>query len=209
MNLPAIITCPIVVLSYGRSGSMLLAHSIGQLCKADPVTIQVATLDHMLSIIPNKTPIHTHLRASKSVFKNYTQIYNLRYDPVETVLSAMLAYTFDHYHQFVDNALINHSSFEFVNWDWLGNACDQFIKWHNHYGAQLSSDDYVVVYEKYVDVICNRPNAYQKVYPNKEVLLSNYAHIREFIVDGYFDSMFASIQPFLQHQNPVDIYQAF
>ena len=209
MNLPAIITCPIVVLSYGRSGSMLLAHNIGQLCNADPVTIQVETLDRMPSILSNKTPIHTHLLVSKSVFKNYTQIYNLRYDPVETVLSAMLAHTFDHYHQFVDHAMINHSSFEFVKWDWLSNACRGFIKWHNHYGAQLYTDDYVVVYEKYVEVISNKPNVYQKVYPNKEYLLSNYDRVREFIVDRYFDSMSTSIQPFLQHQNPADIYQAF
>jgi hypothetical protein len=205
MNLSSIITRPIVVLSYGRSGSMLLTHNIGELLHADPVLLTVAK--QMPDTPPIKTPIHTHINAPKLVFKNYTQIYNLRYDPVETILSDILANTFRHHHQFSSDDLINHNSFKFEKWTWLDKICQQFIKWHMYYGDQLTVDDYVVVYEKYVEVISHRPNAYKQLYTNKDSLLINYDQVREFIVTKYLDSMLASIEPFLQHQNPTNIYQ--
>lgn len=207
MTLPATITRPIVVLSYGRTGSMLLTHNIGQLLNADPVTIQIKTLDQMPIVPLNNTPIHTHIQASKSVFDNYTQIYNLRYDPVETILSKLLANTFDHYHQFNNQDIVNHNSFEFVKWSWLSDICQKFIDWHNHYREQLSSDDHVVIYEKYVDAISNRTSVYKKLYPDKDSLLSNYNQVCEFIIVRYLDKMLASIDPFLKHQNTIDIYQ--
>jgi hypothetical protein len=208
MNLPAIITRPIVVLSYGRSGSMLLTHNIGQLLNADLVTLHVSNSNlQMPSILPNKTPIHTHMLVSKSFFKDYTQIYNLRYDPVETILSKILADTFKHYHQFTNQDLVTHNSFEFVEWQCLDKMCQRFIEWHVHYGTQLLPDDYVVVYEKYVDTISNRSSAYQPLYTNKNCLLINYDQVRKFIIDNYLDCMLTSIDPFLQHQNPFDIYQ--
>jgi hypothetical protein len=205
MNLPAIITRPIVVLSHGRSGSMLLTHNIGQLLHADPVTLHVAK--QMPHSPPNNTPIQTHIIAPKLVFKNYTQIYNLRYDPIETVLSSILANTFKHYHQFDHQDWINHNSFNFERWDQLEGMCQQFVEWHIHYGSQLTVDDYVVVYEKYVDVIHNRPSSYKQLYTNKDSLLINYNLVREFIETKYLDRMLASIEPFLKHQNPVNIYQ--
>jgi len=208
MNLPAIITRPVVVLSHGRSGSMLLTHDIGQKLNANPVARHAATPEQIPNIPANNTPIQVHMIAPKSVFENYTQIYNLRYDPVETTLSRILADTFKHYHQFDHQDWINHDSFEFERWGWLGGMCQRFVEWHTHYGSQLTVDDYVVVYEKYVDVIHNRPSAYKPLYTNKDSLLINYNQVREFIVDNYLDSMLASIEPFLKHQNPADIYQA-
>jgi len=184
---------------------MLLTHNIGQLLHADPVALHVAK--QMPHTPPNNIPVQTHMVAPKVVFNNYTQIYNLRYDPVETVLSSILAHTFEHFHQFTSDDLIRHDCFKFEKWTLLDRMCQQFIRWHMHYGHQLTVDDYVVVYEKYIDVICHRPNAYRPLYINKESLLMNYDQVREFIVTKYLDSMLASIEPFLQHQNPTNIYQ--
>ena len=183
-----------VILSYGRSGSVLLAHNVGRNLGALPTYVKsVADLGSPV--------IHTHLMLSADNFTGYQRIFNLRTDPIETVLSFMIANHYKQYHKFKDQELPTLEPF-YVDPADINHCCQGLINWHNYYANQLTDNDTVIVYEKMVELLT--ASVYDKIYPNKDEILLNYMEAKH-ICEQHQSQMLDSINVFLLHKNKQDI----
>jgi LPS sulfotransferase NodH len=183
-----------VILSYGRSGSVLLAHNVGRNVGSLPTYVKsVAELGNPV--------VHTHLMLSADNFTGYQRIFNLRTDPIETVLSFMIAKHYKQYHKFKDQELPTLEPF-YVDPADISHCCQGLINWHNYYANQLTNDDTVIVYEKMVELLT--VSVYDKIYPNKDEILLNYTEAKN-ICEQHQNQMLDSIELFLLHKNTQDI----
>ena len=186
-----------IILSFGRSGSVLLAHNIGQKINALPIYLKNIN-DPLVNPV-----IHTHKLLTIAQTQEYTRVFNLRVDPVETILSWLIANHSTRYHKFatetidiIDPFVIELGSVQFL--------CNSYIAWHNYYSGTLDQTDCVVVYETMVAGLISP--VYDRIYPNKKQLIINYDEVVEKIKDFRPELEIAS-RPFIDHQNIVDIYQ--
>ena len=185
-----------VILSYGRSGSVLLAHNVGRNVGFLPT--------YAKSITDLGSPVvHTHLKLSADNFTGYQRIFNLRSDSIETVLSFIIASHYKKYHKFKDQELPTMPPF-YVDLAVVDHLCQGLINWHDYYANQLTDNDMVIIYEQMVDLLTT--SVYDKIYPNKDELLLNYSEARK-ICEQYQDQMINSIGSFLTHKNRQDIKQ--
>lgn len=187
-----------IVLSYGRSGSVLLAEKLGRATKTLPS--YVTDVSHL-----GKTPVqHCHLLLKPSHTTDHNRIFNLRQDPVETVLSYTLAQHYQIYHQFKDQSLA-FESFVFDQWVKLHQTIQKYIAWHLHYAAQLNSNDVVVFYEDMIPKLSDPDATYHAVYKNKRQLISNYDQVIDRI-NRHTKRLHDSQKSFVEHENQRDIY---
>lgn len=183
-----------VILSYGRSGSVLLAHNVGRNVGFLPT--------YAKSVTDLGSPVvHTHLMLSADNFTGYQRIFNLRADPVETVLSFVIADHYKKYHKFKDQNLPSQDPF-CIDLDKINAYCQRLIDWHTYYSTQLKDDDIVIVYEQMINLLTT--SVYDKIYPNKSKILLNYSEANH-ICKQHQDQMLDSIELFLLHKNTQDI----
>jgi hypothetical protein len=183
-----------VILSYGRSGSVLLAHNVGRNVGSLPTYAKT-------SLEPGSAVVHTHLMLPADDLSGYQRVFNLRADPIETVLSFLIAVHCKKYHKFTNQDLPATVPF-FVDLEGIEFYCQQLIKWHNYYSEQLTTNDVVVVYEQMIELLTT--SVYDQIYPNKSAILLNYSQAR-LTCEQYKNQMIDSISPFLLHKNTQDI----
>lgn len=179
-----------IILSYGRSGSVLLAHNIGRNLKFLPVYLK--TPEELTYPV-----IHSHLFLTENQTGNYTRVFNLRQDPIETVLSFAIANKNNQYHKFATETAKVTETF-CVDLEQVRKLCNGLVTWHNYYASTLTSNDCVVVYEQFIAKLANA--VYDKIYPDKDNIILNYHEVYE-ECEKYKDAMLNSIAPFLQHVN--------
>ena len=146
--------------------------------------------------------IHSHLLLTPEQTHGYTRVFNLRADPVETVLSFIIADRYKQYHKRKNQDLPPQEPFN-VNLADIECRCQGLIDWHNYYSTQLTDDDIVVVYEQMVELLTT-PGIYDRIYPNKDEILLNYSEAKH-ICEQYRDQMLESSKIFLLHKNTQDI----
>lgn len=203
-----------IVLSYGRSASVMLAHRIGNLQGHQPSFINLYS---NLSECPVQ---HTHLLFSSDKLDNFCRVFSLRKDPVQTILSFLFVERFKVYHKVSDeyqNVLYQHlnqqttdltlTPFVFNNWHGIQALCDQYSKWHEFYSNQLLANDYVVFYEDILNHVENPSTNYQLVYNNKDKILLNYNEVVEYIDKNFKQAMLDSQMVYARHQNSTNIYK--
>jgi len=183
-----------VILSYGRSGSVLLAHNVGRIFGSLPTYAKLES--ELVGPV-----VHTHLMVPADKFDGYQRIFNLRADPVETVLSWIIADHYNKYHKFVNQEQSILTPF-YGSLDKVSNLCQHFIRWHRHYSTQLNSTDLVIVYEHMIDLLTT--SVYDQIYPDKSSILLNYSEIK-LACEQHRDQMLDSIDSFLLHKNTQDI----
>ena len=183
-----------VILSYGRSGSVLLAHNVGRNVGFLPT--------YAKSVTDLGSPVvHTHLMLPADDFAGYQRIFNLRADPVETVLSFAIADHYKKYHKFKNQELPITDPFN-VGLDNINAYCQRLIDWHNYYSKQLTDDDTVIVYEQMINLLTS--SVYDRIYPNKDEIILNYSEAKH-ICRQYQTQMLDSIKIFLLHKNTQNI----
>lgn len=183
-----------VILSYGRSGSVLLAHNVGKIFGSPPT---YAKLESQLG----SPVVHTHLMLPADKFSGFQRIFSLRADPVETVLSLIIAHHYNQFHKFANEDRSTLMPFN-GSPGMVNHYCRQYINWHSHYSAQLATTDVVVVYEHMIDLLTT--SVYTRIYPDKSNILLNYSEIK-LVCQQQQDKMLDSIDLFLQHKNTQDI----
>jgi len=183
-----------VILSYGRSGSVLLAHNVGRIFGSLPTYVKLES--DLVSPVA-----HTHLVLSADKLSGYQRIFNLRADPVETVLSYVIADYHNKYHKFIDQDLPTPDPF-LIDLRRVKTHCQCLISWHQHYSKQLTTRDVVIVYEQMIELLTT--SVYDKIYPDKATLLLNYSQAR-LTCQQYESQMLDSITPFLLHRNTQDV----
>jgi LPS sulfotransferase NodH len=191
----------IIILSYGRSGSVLLAHNVGRNVGSLP-TYAKGDFFSSGTVLDSDSPvIHSHLMLSADNFAGYQIIFNLRADPSETVLSFMIANHYKQYHKFKDQELPASEPF-YVDPVKIKHCCQRLIAWHNYYANQLTVNDMVIVYEHMINLLTT--SVYDPIYPDKDKILLNYFEAKK-ICSQYQDQMLDSINRFLLHKNTKDI----
>ena len=183
-----------VILSCGRSGSMLLAHNVGRIFGSLPTYAQSES--QLAGPV-----VHTHLQLPADKFSGYQRIFNLRADPVETVLSFIIADHYKQYHRFINQEQSTQTPF-YSSLDKVNYYCQRLIHWHRYYSTQLNTTDVVIVYENMIDLLIT--NVYAQIYPDKSNILLNYSEIR-LACEQHRDQMLNSIDLFLLHKNTQDI----
>lgn len=183
-----------VILSCGRSGSVLLAHNVGRIFGSLPTYAKIES--ELVGSV-----VHTHLMLPADKLSGYQRIFNLRADPVETVLSFVIAEHYKKYHKFINQDLSTPDPF-LVDLQRIKTHCQRLISWHQHYSEQLTTGDVVIVYEHMIEQLTT--SVYDKIYPDKATLLLNYLQAR-LACQQYESQMLDSISPFLLHKNTQDV----
>ena len=186
-----------IILSFGRSGSVLLAHNIGQKINSLP-----AYLKNINNPLVNDV-IHSHKLLTIDRTQEYTRVFNLRVNPIETILSYFISSYSKQYHKFATDKLNSIDPFV-IDINLVQSLCNSYVAWHDYYSETLNQTDCVVVYETMVAGLINP--VYDRIYPNKKQLIINYDEVVDKIKDFRTELEIAS-KPFIDHQNVVDIYQ--
>lgn len=191
-----------LVLSHGRSGSVILAENIGRM---------VGVLPKFVTAYPpdlQKFPIqHSHHYFDDDQLEEFQVIYNLRRDPVATILSNVLT---DHYRQFhkVAGQELMFEPFEFNKWHMINGACEFYCDYHNQYSTQLKTRDLVIFYEDLIPALSTVAQTHVPIYPNKHHLIINYQQVLACIKKAE-PALLQSQQKFTQHVNCVDFLSMF
>jgi hypothetical protein len=176
---------------------VLLAHNIGQ--KINSLPTYLKNIDDPLV----DAVIHSHKLLTIDQTLGYTRVFNLRIDPVETILSCFICDHSKQYHKFATKKIDIIDPFVIdIDSVWFG--CESFITWHNYYSKTLSQADCVVVYETMIAGLINP--VYDRIYPDKKQLIINYEEVVEKIKE-FQPELEMSSKPFIDHQNVLDIYQ--
>lgn len=191
----------LLVLSYGRSGSVLLTHNLATGLGVLPKFLNIHNQNDINLPSLGPTVYHTHL--PKLQAPGFQKIFNLRKNSVETILSFLLSTHHDFYHRWSgDEKAVEPIT---VDLEKVRYFCLSYIDWHKYYSRRLTQDDLVVVYETMVERLSS-PQVYARTYPDKATLMVNYQQVVDEI-SQYHDEFAAYTDKFLCHQNSNDIYR--
>jgi hypothetical protein len=185
-----------LILSYGRSGSVLLASTVGSRYNAAPRYVQDG------DALSDAVVQHSHLFFENSQTADYQRIFNLRRNPVDTVLSLILATQYQQYHKFTGHDL-EFESFEFTKWHMIDGACEFYQAYHYWYSQRLQPNDLVIFYEDFVRQLQNPTRVYEPIYPDKAQLITNYQQVLEYVGQQQ-KSLLVSQQAFVDHVGNTD-----
>ena len=200
---------PPVILSFGRAGSIQLALWFNKYFPnlINP-SLPVNHIEHSAEFPIRFTGvIQTHSLIKPRILRNHTKIFALRKDPVETILSLLIAQHYDRYHITPENENDALASFTYKHWAEIDGCCRGYIKWHRYYSKQIDQWSFVVVFETMLEQIDRKLQ--QPVYPNKGRYMLNVDQVREYITETHLESMLESTRPFLHYTNPGNIYAEF
>jgi hypothetical protein len=179
MNFLYNIARPPLILSFGRSGSMLLTHNIGHANNTNPTTVCADSAD-FLKTTTTASPIQSHQLHTFDDISKFTCIFNLRKNPVDTILSSILTNSFNLYHAWT-NQNINLEPLIFRDYKKIDSVCQRYIRWCDHYTPMLVPANHVVYYEDYIKQLPSNP-VYQPTYPEKKNLIVNYHQVLDYIL---------------------------
>lgn len=191
-----------LVLSYGRSGSVVLCENLGKAVESRPRYVLTDPMD--LQQVPVQ---HSHLFFCPEQLAQFQVVYNLRKDPVATILSNIMT---DHYHKFhklVDQQLL-FDPFEFKKWHMIDGACEFYCNYHSRYSTYLTKSDIVIFYEDLIPALPVNTQTHAPIYPNKQQLILNYDQVLHH-VQQQESAMLESQQSFFQHTNTGDFLSMF
>jgi hypothetical protein len=187
-----------LILSYGRSGSVLLAERLGRVIGA--LAYYVKKIDGLTA-----TPVqHSHLMF-ELVPAHFQRLFSLRSDPVETIMSMLLVNHYRTYHKFSDQ-IVTVEPFIFEKWELITKLCRLYQLWHQYYGQRLASADTVIFYEDLVKNLTDINRVYHPIYTNKKSLILNYDQVLD-CINQYRSQLEDSQRAFVTHTNTVDIYK--
>jgi hypothetical protein len=187
-----------LVLTYGRAGSVLLAEKIGRATNSLPVYVNQMT-DLGDSLIQ-----HSHLMFNRDQIGNFIKLFCLRKDPIQTILSLLIAKHYHQYHQF-KNQQYNFVPFEYSDWYSLDTICDNYISYHISYLQQLNNSWAIIYYEDMLIRLPDIDQTYLPIYPDKEKILINYNQIVDYLAP-WKEKLLDSQKLFSNVKNSIDIY---
>lgn len=198
---------PPLILSRGRSGSSLLTYDIFHLITNKNVSkIIEANSNDFLKTAVTDEPIHSHYLHPAEDIAKFTCFFSLRKNPVETILSFVLATHYNVWNLWryevpgvVRRLTFDAEPFLFDAWRSIDTHCWTLIRWCNHYATMLNPNHQVVYYENYVkNVPANHDR--KQVYPDKKRLIINYDQVEDYILK-FKDSMLSAQAPFAELAN--------
>lgn len=189
----SILTPPAVVLSYGRSGSVLIAHNLSRRVGTLPVYIKDS--DSTKEFIIG----HSHLMRPNWYS---TRVFSIR-TAFDCVISQLLARDQHTYHTWATD-LFRPMSQELDLLEVKTNLI-KFKTWHHYYAPTLCENDFVIDYET-MKLNLHPNQVYRETFPEKEKLVLNYDMIKTDCKE-LIEECNVVMQRFVNHSNLIDIYQ--
>jgi hypothetical protein len=196
----------LIVLSYGRTGSVLLAANLrNSLVGCRTGNIQyVKTLPYDFSV-NNHTVFHTHFMIDQDLIPGITRVFSIRQNFIEHVLSFVMVNQFKHYHIRIIDTPPTLEPFTFKDWEKLDHWLDAINCWYKKSASALNANDLVVSYELFT---CNdraaQDNGWTRMYPDKFKTILNYSEVSDYIMNKMFWQR--ELDYLLKHKNSFDIY---
>jgi hypothetical protein len=190
-----------VILTYGRSGSVLLAsqiaHALGN------VAVRFIKDD---SEIPEKfepAVYHSHLLDDRFDAAGCRRVFSLRRDPAQAVISWVVTGRTGIRHRPAGESECVCDSFVVTDWQQIQSLCRRLMEWYTYYADKVESADFVVFYE---DLVQELPGdePWQPTYPNKKHIIINYDSVLDFVRQEL--KPVENIHKFTSHLNLWDIY---
>jgi len=178
MNLLCDPARPPLILSFGRSGSMLLTHDIGKINLCDPITAHAKSADFFQHHSPTSA-VQSHQLFTSQDLARRTCFFSLRRNPIDTILSTVLAHHYRVFHVWSGQS-VDLDCFEYENWPMISSLCRYYCQWHTHYGDLLLPEHRVIYYEDYVQQAENNA-VYSRTFPCKKNLLKNFQQVHDYI----------------------------
>lgn len=193
-----------IVYSRGRTGSMLLSRNLGAALATlhRPVPVRhihsVSQYNEQVNNTLDFDVLQTHI-THREHDKKYTRVFSIRRDYVESILSFVLAQWYRAFH-------VSPTDPEpfYCDTNMIGQLCQTSTQWHRWYASQLASSDLVVMYEKMMEQLSSESD--RTMFKNKQNLILNFNEVID-IIQQNKDSITNSLEPFIQHQNPWNIYK--
>jgi hypothetical protein len=196
----------LIVLSYGRTGSVLLAANLrNSLVGSQTQNIQyVKTLPYDFSVETN-TVFHSHLMIDQDVVPGLTRVFSIRQNPIEHILSFIMVDRFKQYHLRTNAAPLSLEPFTFSDWKAVDNMITSIFYWYKKSADSLCSNDIVVSYEIFTrNNRATQDSGWTRIYPDKFKTILNHNKIADYIVNRI--SWQTELDRLLNHTNPFDIY---
>jgi|688.fasta_scaffold10745_24 hypothetical protein len=174
----------VAVLTPGRTGSVLLASYIARR-KYQSLIVHLESKDDLdkiqwLKNIP--TCFHSHNFFSPQELDYVTPIYSVRRNLVEALVSHALSNRLELWHLASQDQRPNLEPVILTPED-VDPVIESQQQWFDLSIKKLHAQSVVVVYEVMIDLLPSNQLIYQKTYPDKNYLISNYADISAYVRD--------------------------
>lgn len=192
----------LAVLSYGRTGSIILAKNLLREFN-QPDSLQIRNINNKNISFDNSRPIdivHSHLLPD--VTTTYCKIFSIRPNVVDCITSMYLAKHYQNYHKVIDC----HKPFELTDLKQVDYFCREFINWHRNAEKLLDSNSYVVTYDQLISKIIQSSGSTNLVYKEKNKLITNWDQVTN-VIAKHKNKMEACLIKFQRHKNPFNIYK--
>jgi len=163
-----------IVLSAGRSGSMLIFRNLAKAhYNLEEKSQILGRQENLVERNTHRQIFHSHSKFKSHQFDNILPIFSVRKNIHETLISHYISNTNCQWH------LHSHETAEkrdkiTVDFVVLQTLIDHHLAWYQWYHHQLSPDSVVIVYELLVNYLNPATCAYQQIYPDKHLLVSNW-----------------------------------
>lgn len=164
-----------IVLSPGRTGSVLLAQNLSRLHYSVGDILYYHANDRSLDRLrQQRVLVHSHNLFPAEELRDIQPIFSVRRNLYDMLISHYIALVYDYWHlpsaeQKPEFAKIT------VNFRRLQSVIEQHQRWHEFYQHQLAPDSQVVIYEIMVDHLLPSSAGYQPLYPDKQKILKNWS----------------------------------
>lgn len=190
-------TSSVLVLSPGRTGSVLLAQNLSR-CLGYPG--QVAYIqDHDLSPAQSDAVLHSHLLFERQEIKHLTPVFSVRKNLIEALMSNYLASINNLYHSPVSEPPPTVAAIEF-NTAWMETIIEIQQQWFEFYSQQLTDASLVVIYETMIDHLYPPTVQYRAIYPCKSELIVEYDQAVDWLHRRIPESMLVAHRQFIDFE---------
>lgn len=163
-----------IVLSPGRTGSVLLAQNLSRVhySQGDVLYYKqgITSLDRLRQ---QRLLVHSHDLFSIKELWGIQVIFSIRRNLHDMLISNYIASARGHWHLPQGQKKLEFSKIT-VDFNRLDNLINRHLSWHQFYQPQLDNRSVVVIYEMMVDHLNQATVGYQPLYPDKPELVSNW-----------------------------------
>jgi len=170
-----------IVLSAGRSGSMLIFQNLARTHYNLEDKSQILRWQTSLAEWQDQRRIfHSHAHFNLDLFDHVLPIFSVRRDIKQTLISHYISNTNHQWHLHSGETLPTRDQIT-VDFVVLQTLIDQHLAWYQWYSDYLRPESVVIIYEMLVDYLNPATSAYQAIYPNKHALISNWQQTQQYL----------------------------
>ena len=155
---------------------MVLSHDIGIVNK---YTLRTASVDNSNFLKTHIAGVvHSHYCHTAEDIATRTCFFSLRKNPIDTIISGILANHYKLYHIRPRDRLPELEPFCYTDWNKIFQICNYYCSWHKYYAALLQPDHRIIYYEDYLPHLSDAVS-FRRTFPEKNHLLINYQQVHD------------------------------